>query len=233
VATTTRSKAKKAEPMTPPELREVVTLEGDELARARAWFEDKVVREVRRIGYCEQSLKVLDSVFGGPVETNLVYDATGRYGNGSEYSGVLYPAYLDSDGVDCWGNIWRDLTTKLDRNGFDPEGRDKDGYDKDGYDVVGFNREGVDKDGVSRDDPNRYRFGVDGYDAEGYNREGFNADGYNREGIDRRGHARPQRPLVFDANGRDADGYNASGYRVDGSYSEDVYMKYRSMRRGL
>lgn len=238
--TTARTRSKKAETPEPFTLPTVVAsladaTNGDE---ARAWFEDKVVRSVREQGYCYQALRVMDSVFGEALPTHLVYDTSGTYGDGrgSKNDGKLYAAYVDSDGVDCWGNVWRDLATARDRDGFDRNGRDADGYDKEGFDSAGFNREGLDKDGISRDDPNRYRFDVHGWDKDGFNRNGFGKDGYNREGLNAAGEPRPTPPaerFAFDANGRDIDGYDASGYRADGKYSEDVYLKYRLlMRRG-
>lgn len=233
----TRKAAASAEPFAlptvPASLDEVTTG-----AEARAWFEDKVVRRVREQGYCSQALTVMDGVFGGPNPEHLVYDTSGNYGSGygSRDSGTLYPAYVDSEGIDCWGNQWRDLKTGLDRNGLDKHGKDAEGYDKDGFDPAGFNREGIDRDGVSRDDPARYRFDIHGRDAEGYDREGYDKQGYNREGVDRAGNPRPEpntEAFVFDAHGRDREGYDQTGYRVDGSYSDDVYRKYRNLRRGF
>lgn len=235
--TKSRKNTEKAEPFAlptvPSSLGEVTN--GDE---ARAWFEDNVVRQVREQGYCAQALTVMDAVFGGPKPENLVYDARGVYGSddGSRSAGNLYPAYVDSDGFDCWRNQWRDLETGLDRNGLDEYGRDADGYDKDGYDRAGFNREGVDREGVSRDNPSRYRFNVHGRDAEGYDREGYDRQGFNREGVDRAGRKRPEPNVdefVFDKNGYDRDGYDMHGYRLDGSYDGDVSRKYRALSRRL
>jgi hypothetical protein len=200
----------------------VPVLEGEELARARVWFEDKVVRVVRARGWCTEALSVLDSVFGGPLDGNVVWDHAGNYG-GRGYS----PAYLDSDGVDAWGQEWRDADG-YSRKGLDQNGRDRDGYDKDGFDKDGYDREGLDKDGVSKNDPARFKFNRDGFDRDGFDREGYDRWGYNREGVNRRGEARTVDPFAFDKDGYDAEGYNSDGYNRAGEYSQVHRSKYRA-----
>jgi hypothetical protein len=221
----------KTETRTAPELRETPALEGDELSRAQAWFEDKVVRAVREAGHCVEALSVMDAVFGKPLDTVGVYDVNGHYGSGegTRYTRELYPAYLDSDGEDCWGNVWRDLDG-YDRNGMNREGWDKDGFDKDGFDAGGFNREGVDRDGLSKDDPARFKYNSLGFDIDGYDRSGFNQDGFNREGLNRLGQARDEALYAYDKNGYNVAGFNAQGYNRDGGYSARQYMAARVRR---
>lgn len=199
---------KTTETTTAPALRETPTLEGDEATRAQAWLEDKVVRAVRENGYCSEAQGVLDAVFGQPLDTVGVYDTRGAYdGYTSDASVRLYPAYLDSDGVDCWGNTWRDIKTGLDRNGFDINGRDKDGYDKDGYDRAGFNREGNDRAGVHRDDPARFKYDKHGFDADGFDRRGRDHNGYTREARES-----DKNPYKYDQDGYDQNGRDRYGY---------------------
>lgn len=211
---------------TPPVLPETPVLDGDELGRARAWFEDKVVREVRAAGHCTEALAILDRVFGGPRPGVQVYDTRGAYGSGSR----LCPAYVDSDGVDCWGNEWRDADG-FNAKGFDTDGYDREGFNAEGRDKLGFDREGKDAQGIHKDDPARYRFNRQGWDADGYNRAGYNRDGYNREGLDRQGNARPASLFSFDAQGYNARGYSADGYNRQGRYSEEEYLLARGMDR--
>jgi len=215
---------------TPPTLPETPVLEGDELGRARAWFEDKVVREVRAAGHCSEALAVLDKVFGGPRPDALVYDTRGVY---DDYRPGLHPAYIDSDGVDCWGNTWRDKDG-YSREGFDKEGRDREGYDKHGRDKLGFDREGIDASGLHRDSPERYKYSADSYDAEGFNAGGFDRSGFNREGVHMNGSTRRDNAeyFGFDASGFNRRGYNAGGYDRDGEYSEDEYRRIRRAVRG-
>lgn len=219
---------------TPPTLTPVpasLAEAADENA-ARAWFEDKVVRAVREQGHCQEALIILDKVFGRPLDKVGVYDTRGSYGsgNGSSYrEGKLYPAYLDSDGYDCWNDTWRDKDG-YDRHGFNKDGRDKDGFNKDGFDEDGFNREGKDANGVSRDDPARFVYDARGYDKEGYNRQGYNRQGWNREGKNAYGQTLPETPFVFDSFGRDKDGYNADGYNAQGEYNPEKAREYVSAR---
>jgi hypothetical protein len=191
----------KTETRTAPELRETPALEGDELSRAQAWFEDKVVRAVREAGHCVEALSVMDAVFGKPLDTVGVYDVNGHYGSGegTRYTRELYPAYLDSDGEDCWGNVWRDL----------------DGYDR---------------NGMSKDDPARFKYNSLGFDIDGYDRSGFNQDGFNREGLNRLGQARDEALYAYDKNGYNVAGFNAQGYNRDGGYSARQYMAARVRR---
>lgn len=209
---------------TTPELRETPALEGDEATRAQAWLEDKVVRAVRAEGYCSEAQRIMTKVFGKPLDTVGVYDTRGAYdGYISETSRKLYPAFLDSDGVDCWGNVWRDITTKLDRNGLDIEGYDKDGYNKDGYDSLGFNRDGFDKDGVHKDDPSRFKYDRTGYDADGFDRVGRDRNGYSRE---MRAREADENPYRFDV-----EGYDVNGRDRYGSSREDNGLTRRRARR--
>lgn len=219
---------------TAPELRKVDDLTGDTLATAQAWLEDKVVRAVREQGYCAESLRVMDTVFGKPLDEVGVYDTRGNYGQGygSARAGRLYPAYLDSNGKDCWENEWRDKDG-YNRAGLNQEGRDKDGYNKDGRDKEGFDRDGKDANGISRDDPARFAFGPDGFNVEGYNGNGYDRHGFNREGRDMLGRERGTDRFVFDSNGYDIAGFNRDGYNRQGGFSADVSEKYRRIRRGL
>lgn len=216
-----------------PELRTATAPRGAAKVTAQAWFEDKVVRAIRAEGHCTEALRIMDRAFGKPLDEVGVYDVRGSYGSGygSKTSGKLYPAYLDSDGADCWGNVWRDKDG-FDRKGLDVDGRDKDGFDKDGRDKDGFDREGKDANGISKDDPARFRYNPQGYDAEGYNREGLDQYGWNREGKNRRGEDRPATLFAFDTAGYDVDGYNVDGYSRGGEYNEERRMAYRRATRG-
>lgn len=222
--------------MEAPALREVpkTLAEVTSGEQSQAWFEDKVVRAVRDSRYCGEALAIMDKAFGAPLDKVGVYDIHGYYGNGtgSDRSGLLYYAYLDSDGVDCWGNMWRDRNG-CDRAGFDMDGRDKDGYNKDGRDLLGFDREGKDANGVHRDDPARFQYDRRGYNRDGYNRDGYDRNGYNREGKDASGNPKPTPPVefyVFDANGYDADGWNCRGGNAKGGYSQEADRKYATLR---
>lgn len=229
MATRTRkTKTTAGTAVAPPPLREAVTLTTDEMTKAQAWFEDKIVRAVRKKGYCAEALKIMAEVFGEPLDTAGVIDVAGAH-PGTFRTGDVAVTYLDSEGFDCWGNTWRD-DKGFDRNGLDKDGRDRDGFDKDGRDIAGFDRDGKDKDGISKDDPARFKWDLNGFDAEGYNRDGYNAQGWNREGKNSRGETRPDVLYAFDRDGYDAEGWNFSGYNRDGGYSEDVYRKYRQAR---
>lgn len=224
----------------PPALPVVPELSDDEKARAQAWFEDKVVRAVRNAGHCMEALRIMDSVFGAPLDKVGVADPRGYYrdrgvspveGTGRTASSRRYPAYLDSDGVDCWGNTWRDADG-FDRNGLDSSGYDREGFNKDGYDREGFNREGLDIHGLHKDDPARFAFDARGFDKEGYDREGFNRAGVNREGRDRNGIVVPVEDVfVFDRLGYNRNGYNIDGYNRAGEYSEREYIANRAARQ--
>lgn len=216
-----------------PPLPGVVTLTPEEQAKAQAWLEDRVVRAIREKGYCGESLAVLEKVFpDGPLDKVGVYDTRGVYGQGygSKRSARLYWAYLDSDGKDCWNNVWRDVDG-YDRDGFDAEGYDRDGFGREGYNRDGFNREGRDANGVSRDDPARFMYDALGFDKDGYNREGFDRYGFNREGVDASGRPRQSEAYVFDSRGFDQDGFNIFGYDRSGAVNSEAYEKYRSYRR--
>lgn len=220
---------------TAPELRTVVAPEGgDDMVKAQAWFEDKVVRAIRAEGYCSEALRIMDKVFGGPLDTVGVYDTRGRYGEGrgSKGEGQLFLAYLDSNGADCWNNVWRNKDG-YDRNGFNMAGVDKDGFNKAGIGKDGFNREGKDANGVHRDDPARFAYDGLGRDAEGYNAEGYDQFGFNREGFNRQGRPRGVDRFVFDASGYDKDGFDRAGNSRTGEFSAAASDKYRLLRRGL
>lgn len=211
-----------------PALRDAVTLSDEEKAKYQAWMEDKVVRAVRDAGHCAEALPILDQIFGAPLDKVGVYDTRGSYygsGYGSKRAGHLYLAYLDSDGVDCWGNVWRDANG-FDRTGFNDAGYDKDGFNKDGFNAAGWNREGFDKNGLSKDDPSRFKFDRHGYDPEGYNAQGYNRDGWNREGKSMRGRTREGAQFAFDVNGFDVDGWNSDGYNRTDGYSAAAARKY-------
>lgn len=223
-----------------PALPVVPELSDDEKVRAQAWFEDKVVRAVRDAGHCTEALRIMDKVFGAPLDKTGVADPRGYYrdhgvvpveGTGRTAATRRYPAYLDSDGVDCWGNTWRDADG-FDRKGLDSNGYDRDGFNKDGYDREGFTREGMDRRGVHKDDPARFAFDARGFDKDGYNREGFNARGVNREGLNRNGDAVPDEEVfAFDVDGYNRNGYNLDGYNRAGEYSEREYTANQRARR--
>lgn len=226
---TTKSKTVTA----PPALRETPAELGGDARQVQAWLEDRVVRSVREKGHCGEALAIMDKVFGEPLDTDGVVDARGYYGDYASNRNIRgtnrYRAYLDSDGVDCWGNTWRDRDG-YDRAGLNVNGFDREGYNKDGYDKDGFNRDGNDASGMHRDDPSRFRFSVGGYDKDGFNAAGYNRQGFNREGVDPSGRTL-EVVFAFDAQGRDAEGYDFRGYHRDGHYSEAVYAKYRAARR--
>lgn len=184
------------DPNTPPALPTVPRLTAAEKVKYQRWVEDKVVRAVREAGHCTEALAIMNKVFGKPSDTGYT-DDRGR------------PMYVDSDGVDCWGNTWRDANG-YDRNGLDAYGRDREGYDKDGFDVQGWDREGKDRDGLAKDSPERFKYDRHGYDAEGFNRMGVNANGLTRE------QAADTSRFTFDKDGYDAEGFDSGGYNRRG-----------------
>jgi hypothetical protein len=238
--TTTTRKTKATEEA--PALPTIVPLEGEEKVKAQAWFEDRVVRSVRAAGHCMEALRILDEVFGEPLDKHGVNDPRGYYrdrgntavpGSGRTAETRRYLAYLDSDGVDCWGNTWRD-SQGFDRKGLNKDGYDREGYNKDGRDRLGFDRDGNDRNGLHRDDPSRYAFDVNGYDKDGYSRDGYNRSGVNREGKNRDGaDVALAEVYAFDAEGYDREGYNMRGYDRNEEYNDAVYNKYRRARQRL
>lgn len=237
MTTTTTPKTDADETNAPPLPTIPSPFEGEEKIRAQAWFEDKVVRAVRKAGHCTEALRILDEVFGAPLDTvgiadpHEFYRALGRTPVPGPNGGRTrrYAAYLDSDGVDCWNNTWRD-GKGFDRKGFNVEGYDRDGYNKDGRDKLGFDRDGKDKNGIHKDDPARFVYDILGYDKDGYDRQGYNRAGVNREGKDMRGRDVGAPEFLFDVDGYDKDGWNKEGYDRAGNYSETAYMKYRRAR---
>lgn len=204
-------KKKTSEPETAPVLPVIPDFDETTMLGIRAWVEDKTVRAVRAFGYCREAEGVMKSVLGDPLDGQ---------------------SFRDSEGVDCWGNTWRDANG-YDRNGFDRHGRDAEGFTRDGWDRRGFNRDGFDKDGTHKDDPARYRF----------NYRGFSMGSWNVLHMDRDGRFDPHTPDLseeelgltllaysYDATGRDRDGYNASGYTTDGQYDEGHDVRYMSDR---
>lgn len=189
----------------PKKLYEVPELSPEELARAKAWAQDKAIRALRDHGYCEEGTRILRAVLRTPV-----------------HSGAnVYSQWFDSDGVDCRSIKWRD------ENGYDLEGLDEDGYDHEGfdrenYDRDGFDREGLDRSGIHRDSPDRFH----------YNRLGFTWGSVNKEGRDRQGVPESLKDVfyIFDAQGTDKDGYTFNGQRRDADRGDRGYTIHHDYR---